>query len=248
MRYIRIGITCVAFVAQAVVAQDVPCPGNLLKNGTFSIGLNVVGNGSMPASTAADWLAASRDPQLVSAGACDPQLTRAGACGTAGYVAMWGNQVVGEAIRQTLATPVEQGKVYHFSACVRDPSASAVGPVRIRVRMSNGPLQSYTTPAVSVGTTTDILTANWTRVTILNWTAPSANLNTITLNPENPQAVDDGTKVSWVHIDNVCLQPADVVQAQKTIAECEKANNCQKCCGCAAHNGQNCTDFKRILW
>jgi hypothetical protein len=236
-------------LAPVALAQNPPCQGNLLKNGTFAAGVTVVGNGSMPASLVDSWSAASRDPQVVSAGACDAQFAAAGACGTAGFIAMWGNQAVGEAIRQTLAQPLEPEKAYRFSACVRYPNPSAAGPVRIKVRMSNGPLPNFTSPGVTVGVTPDITSDQWIRVTLPDWKPPFTGLNTITISPENQYAVDDGAKVSWAHVDNICLTPVDVPQSvYTTIGACEKGNGCQKCCACSDHNGQNCTAYKRVLW
>jgi len=247
-RIIAIGILQVALVP-FTLAQNPPCEGNLLKNGTFAAGITVVGNGSMPSSVVDNWAAASRDPQIVSAGACDAQLASAGTCGTAGFIAMWGNQVVGEAIRQTLVQALDPGKVYRLSACVRYANPSPAGPVRIKVRMSSGPLPSYTSPGVTVGVTPDITSDQWSRVTLPDWKPAVAGLNTITISPENQYAVDDGTKVSWVHIDNICLSPIDVPQSvYTTIAACEQGNGCKKCCACADHNGQNCTAYKRVLW
>lgn len=66
---------------------------------------------------------------------------------------MWGNQVEGEAIQQTMNTPLIAGHTYRLSACARWLSNNPILPqfVRFRVRLSNGPLPLYTTPATVMG-------------------------------------------------------------------------------------------------
>lgn len=175
-----------------------PCFFNVLKNNTFSAGINIVTGsaGSMPPSTVSNWVSAFKDPQIVNLAGCpDP-----------GYVAMWGNQVVGEGIRQTLTASLTQGKKYRFRACVRYANPTVAGPVRFKVRASAGPLAAYATPGQVIGVTGNLGTG-WSNITLPDWTAPVAGLNTITINPENQHAVNQPSKVSWGHIDNVCLQP-----------------------------------------
>jgi hypothetical protein len=184
---------------------------NLVQNGDFSTGLNIVSGsaGSMPPSAVSNWSSAFKSPQLSAGPGCG---------GNAGFVSMWGNQVVGEAVQQTLATPIVAGRTYRLSACVRWLNNSPTLPqyVRFRVRASNGPLPSYTTAATVIGvigqtpstpapTGLGITSTNWTFVTLQNWTAPG-NFNTITINPENALTTNDPNAVSWGQIDNVCLQ------------------------------------------
>lgn len=183
---------------------------NLLQNGDFSAGLNVVGNGSMPGSTVANWSRAFETPQI---SALD-------GCGGPGFISMWGNQAVGEAIQQALSTPLVTGHTYRLSACVRWLSNNPALPqyVRFRVRLSNGSLSSYTSPATLMGilgqptnippiAPPGITSQQWTTVALANWTAPaSSNLNTITINPENDNTANDGNTVSWGQIDSICLQ------------------------------------------
>ena len=199
-RFVVSAIVCL-FVSAALAQPKPPaqCFGNVLQNGNFSAGLKLVGNGSMPGSSVTGWTAASRDPQLVAAG-----------CGNPGFVAMWGNQVVGEAIQQKLSAPLTKGRPYRFSACVKFANASAAGPVRFKVRASSGPLASYTAAASVIGVTGFVNSTDWVTVSLPSWTPGAANLDTITINPENGSAVNSGTAVSWGHIDNVCLQPADL--------------------------------------
>jgi PKD repeat protein len=177
-------------------AQISGCPGNLIQNGDFSTGVVAVGNGNFPPSTVPNWSTAFGTPQIVASMGC----------GNLNFVKMWGNQTVGEGIKQTVN--IQAGHTYRLSACVRVDTSNPVLPnyVRFNVRAwSNPNAITYTGAAPVIGLTGNITATTWTPVTLANWTAP-ANLNTITINPENDNTDDDGNTVSWGWIDNVCLQ------------------------------------------
>jgi hypothetical protein len=56
-----------------------------------------------------------------------------------------------------------------------------------------------------MGVSTDFYSLNsYNTYTLPIWTAPS-NYSVININPENEFAVNDGNKVSWGRIDNVCI-------------------------------------------
>lgn len=178
-----------------VAAQQPGCPGNLIQNGDFTAGM-----------------------QYWSAAFATPQLNNSAGCGNPNFIMMWGNQVVGEAIQQTLSAPLVAGQKYSFSACVKWISQPTPLPpyVRFKVRFSNGSLPSYTTTGAVVGVigqspstpmipAPGINTVNWVTVTLQDWTA-TGNYDTITINPENASSVNSGGQVSWGGIDNVCLK------------------------------------------
>jgi hypothetical protein len=198
MKLIRIALAVLLF-ATACSVQLLPpqskCPGSIVQNPQFTNGINVVGNGSMPPSTIANWTAAFVTPQISAAAGCP----------NPGFIAMWGNQVVGEAIGQTLATPLVAGKRYRFSACVRFVSTPGQTFVRFRVRASNGPLVTYTTPGAQIGISSNIISTGWTTITLPDWIATGA-FNTITINPQNNSSVNAPNAVAWGHIDNICLR------------------------------------------
>ena len=192
------------------VALLPPASCNLIKNGDFSNGVIVVGNGNFPPSTVPNWVSAFQTPQVTSAPGCG---------GNAGFIRMWGNKGVGEAIAQT-NVPIQQNHTYKLSACVKwSNNNSALPPyVRFNVRASNGPLATYTTvtAGAQIGIMGDpsntpsipppgIVSPQWTLVTLANWTA-NQSYNTITINPENNNTASNGTLVSWGDIDNICLQ------------------------------------------
>lgn len=200
-------------------AQTTECPNNLVRNGNFTQGVVVVGNGNFPPSTVPSWTSAFGSPQAVSA---------LPGCGDPNFIRMWGNKVVGEGIRQTVN--IQQGRTYRLSACVKWVPTNNNPPlpqyVRFNVRASNGPI-NYTdvapvaptigiigdptnTPSVSPP---GITSTTWTTVRLANWIAP-ANFNTLTINPENNSLNNSPAEVSWGDIDNICLQevfPPDFV-------------------------------------
>lgn len=202
--------------AQRKVGPSVPLPPaascNLLQNGDFSNGINVVGNGNFPPSTVPNWSSAFLTPQISSGPGCG---------GNTGYIRMWGNKGVGEGIAQT-NVPIQAGHTYKLSACVKWSNNNSTLPpyVRFNVRASNGPLGSYTNNAnaaqigiIGVPSNTPsipapgITSTQWTFVTLANWTAPAnSSYNTITINPENNNTANNGNTVSWGDIDNICLQ------------------------------------------
>jgi hypothetical protein len=198
--------------AQREPQQDDCCPGNIVKNGNFSV-FTITGTSNFPPSTVANWSPRFQTPQIVSS-----PLTP-GCDGKPGFIMMWGNKVVGEAIQQT-NVPIQAGHFYKITACVKvDTSNPALQKyVRFNVRASNGPISSYTAsgptaPTIGIigdvsnsppSTPQGIVTTQWTAVT-LSWRAP-ANFNTITINPENDSSANDGRTVTWGWLDNLCIQ------------------------------------------
>jgi hypothetical protein len=183
---------------------------NLLQNGNFSAGINVVAgsSGSIPPSSVASWASAFGTPQISATDGCN---------GNPGFITMWGNQVVGEGIRQTLSAPLVPGHNYQLLACVKwHDTQNPVLPkyVRLKARISNGALGSYTATAPLsgvFGAGSNITSTQWATIALPPWTAPAGpNLNTLTITPENDNAANDGNTVSWGSIDNVCLMDLNV--------------------------------------
>lgn len=183
-------------------AQTLECAGNLLRNGTFSNGVVVVGNGNFPPSTVPNWTSAFQTPQV----------SAATGCGNPGFIVMWGNKGIGEGIRQTVN--IQAGRRYRLSACVRwvqQPTNPSLPPyVRFNVRAANWPITyiatAPTAPSIGIiGSGTNITSTTWTNVTLADWTAP-ANFSSIVINPENDSTNNNGQEVSWGAIDNLCLQ------------------------------------------
>lgn len=195
-----------------VTCDPPPLPAcNLLRNGNFSAGINIVpsSSGSIPPSSVASWASAFGTPQISAADGCT---------GNPGFITMWGNQVVGEGIRQTLGTPLIPGHNYQLLACAKwQDTQNPILPkyVRLKARLSNGPLPSYTAPGSLIGifgAGSNITSTQWSSFTLPTWVAPAgaASLNTLTINPENDNTANDGNTVSWGAIDNVCLMDLNV--------------------------------------
>ena len=180
-----------------ICIQEVdPCPGNVVSNGGFALG-NVPG--SMPSASVDDWTRSTGTPQVVSAMGCDDP----------GLIQMWGNQVVGESIQQTVT--FKKNHTYRISLCYRwIPTSNPVLPmyVRFKLRASNGSVafgSCATATCDVIGITPTTSSNAWLKVTLPDWVAPK-NFDTLTINPENDSTMNHPDFVSWGQIDNVCIR------------------------------------------
>ncbi len=190
-------------------AQANSCGMNIT-NGNFTDGL--VG-GSLPGTGAVyGWSAAYGTPD-VGAGM---------GWNDAGYVSMWGNLVVGEALQQQLPTPLIGGHTYAIAFGVRPIHSPQNQPyARFRVRASTQPL---TSPGPSTGITIGLTgpitnTSSWTPVSF-TWTAPAGGpYPFFTLSVENNSNVNDGAMTSAGAFDNFCI--IDVTPDFRTPNACQ---------------------------
>jgi PKD repeat protein len=195
-----------ASLQPTVNAQANSCPGNLVTNGDFTNGLTA---GPMPAPGAAsNWSRAYSSPDVNTGAGCQD----------AGFIGMWGNMnpSIGEGLQQTLANPLVSGKTYLVSLCVKwanDPNKQPYA--NFRVRASTSQLTSWGT-ANTVGLAGPINTTNWTPVNFI-WTAPTGGpYPVLTINVENNETLNHGSKTSYGHIDNVCIQELDIITPPTT--------------------------------
>jgi hypothetical protein len=179
------------------------CAGNLVLNGSFSNA--IIGN-----TTNIDQGGTSVPNWKVAYGT--PQITKLFGCEDSGYVHMWGNQVAGEAIRQTGVSFIS-GHKYQIKFCAK--FANLVPPpadqfVRFLFRASNlnlGSPNAVLPVNAIIGTSVNIANVgagNWVTYTMPVWTAP-ANYSILTISPTNSSALNDGDYVSWGDIDNICV-------------------------------------------
>jgi hypothetical protein len=158
------------------------CPSNILLNGGFTNGMT-------------SWSAAYGSPDF----------NWIPACGDSGFVAMWGNQFVGEGLQQSVT--FDSGKTYTISFCGRwaqEPNRPY--PPRYMFRASNtqlvGPQDGNGT---LIGLSELFSTPNtWVPSDQITWT-PSQNYSLLTINVTNQSSANNGDSVTYAYIDNVCV-------------------------------------------
>ncbi len=165
---------------------DCSCNNNLIKDGGFE---NVSVSGSNITSASNPWKPNSYSPQWQ---AID------GPCNN-GVISMWGNQAVFESIIQL--NSLMAGSQYKIKVTVRAVNLNPLEPV-VRLKITSG-ASSQSTPNVSTA---------WTTYTIDPFTAGSSD---IILQPENNSTLNDGAHVSWIQIDNICIEKACDIPDEK---------------------------------
>lgn len=187
-----------------IVCGSIPngCPNNIIRNWSFIDGAvqgDMIYNGSVN-----EWTRAYNSPDVNIRQGCDLE-----GVPNIGFINMWGNRVVGEAIQQDLLTnPILSGHTYRVKLCMRkgnDPYKPL--PVQFEIRASNDPLDNPNcdpgcdiigiTPAIST-------TGTWTQITLPNWFA-TYDYRIITISPTNSSSAYNGDSTSNGHIDNICI-------------------------------------------
>jgi len=174
------------------------CANNLVQNGTFSEGTI---DGDLGGPGALDyWTALQLSPQVISGDYCaDP-----------GAVLMWGNQKVGEGIKQLLN--FQAGQAYEISFCGKwHPEVQP--NVRFLFLASQGALIPGINSEYPVcGADCEemilspILTTSWATYTG-QWT-PSQNYDNLNILVSNNFNINNGSYVSWGIIDDICIRKA----------------------------------------
>ncbi len=180
-------------------------------NGTICITLpncccdedqSIVTNGSFTGGLA-PWIPFAGSPQHQAAVGCD----------ALGSAQMWGNQVVGEAIQQNMTFIA--GQTYQVSYCAKwwnnNPALPPVVRLKMRAATATGATTFTACPAgdCEIVDISPDLTVPF-QTFCFDWT-PANNYSRVIIQPENNFAVNDGNFVSWLHVDDVCIQPTDVV-------------------------------------
>ncbi len=187
-------------VVQCNVPVEGPsCPGpvqncGLVSNSDFAAG---AGSGDMPAATLNDWSALTGSPQVTNSG-----------CGLTRAVQMWGNQFVGESIKQALGTPIVAGAKYQVTVCYRMLDYNPALPPYVRFRLAVSGIDPADYPPVAaydvIGVTPDATSTSSSTYVFPLWTAPHT-AGWLTVNPENEYALDDPNFISWGVIDDICI-------------------------------------------
>lgn len=151
-------------------------------------------------ATSSPWKPGVGSPQYSPSGGCD---------NTAGYTLMWGNNVVGESIRQDLGSGgVKKGQRYDLSFCARlRPSQNNLVPDHVRVRViaynSTLPSRGILPIDATVIYETPTITSNvWQTFTSCSWIADK-DYTKIEILPVNNSSLNNGAFVSWSDVDNV---------------------------------------------
>jgi hypothetical protein len=184
------------------VLCEEPCPGNLIQNPNLSIGATagpMSSQGSM-----ANWQAAYGTP-VVS--------TDFG-CGDPVYVELQGNRTHGSAIYQQMAAPIQKGKVYELTVCVKSVAChncSQVPYIKLRAMAFNNTLPtSGQHPAPDsdiaiIGVSGRIATCDdWTTFVFHRW-RPGRSYNNISISIENSEPIG-ANAISLGYIDNICFR------------------------------------------
>ncbi len=175
-------------------SNDCKCDKNILQDGGFE---NVTAAGTKNNITdgSRPWYRNTASPQWTAG---------PGPCNN-GTVYMWGNRTVGESIVQN-GLSIVAGKTYNIKVTARfiNPSSSSSGFVRLRIAAYNGTGTTVYNPTPVMGITPNISSASYVTHT-LSWTA-TGNYNSIQLHPENDFAQNNGAYVSWIQLDNICIE------------------------------------------
>lgn len=168
---------------------DCNCKSNLLKDPGFTNVTTYPGSSNI-SNTSSPWTAADYTPQYSSLnGACDK-----------GFVLMWGNNTVGESITQNVALPVGTYTV-KFNALYINTS----GPHNpyVQLKIASGSSRSGT----GLVTSSNISSTTWGSYTMtLTISSPTTSL---CLYPVNGNTQNDGAYVSWIQLDNICIEKKD---------------------------------------
>lgn len=191
-------------------AQAETCPNNLAVNGHFQDGLipgDLTGPGNVDY-----WFPIPSEAGGV--GFSTPQVIASDGCAENGAIRMWGNQVVGEGIRQGMTFTA--GQTYQLSFCGK--FTPTVQPnARLRFRATNNPNLIYNynggylpcnLPDCEEIFLSPILVNDWEAYAAPEWT-PQNNYSDLVVTVWNDFAVDDGAFVSWAQVDDICLQAVE---------------------------------------
>lgn len=182
---------------------DCQCSKNILQDGGFQ-NLSVVGSGSTPSnitSSSMPWTAGYNSPQW--SGTIQPGCDK-------GVVSMWGNKTVGESIHQNGLTFTPGVYTVKFTARFVNPtSLSTFVRLKLATYTGSGAPSTYDPAGLA---SANISSSSWQTYTFSFSTAAA---NSISLHPENDYTNNDGAYVSWIQIDNICIEKACQIPDEK---------------------------------
>ncbi|MDB5033506.1 MAG: hypothetical protein JWQ98_747 [Chlorobi bacterium] len=144
--------------------------------------------------------------------ACGTPDARAGnGCSDTGYIAMWGNKFVGEAIKEKLFIRIRKDSLYTCSLCMRaSPDVGRYFRARVVAFSTTPRFDNFhwdiQEPQVALIGSAGTASLNWRTLTFPPWKAP-ADYDSIAINVENDSAdYTNPATVSWGNIDGVNLE------------------------------------------
>ncbi|MBI5021691.1 MAG: VCBS repeat-containing protein [Ignavibacteriales bacterium] len=177
------------------------CPGNILQNGDFTTGLMP---GAMPSpGQVSNWISAYRTPDVaIDSG-----------CGDIGFINMWGNKIVGEAIQQQLPSGghIKKDHLYRIQLCYKwaPPNNNRPYPVSIKVRASVGPLLGPV-GGIEMALTSPTYSTAWITSPQMTWVADN-DYYYVTVSAENQSSVNHGDSTSTGQVDRICIEDLGTV-------------------------------------
>ncbi len=185
---------------------------NIVQNGSVS-GLNPgISSGNLIAG--GPWIPI-KTPQVDNNNGCNNN-----SCNQNGCFAMWGNQVVGEAVAQKLTGAFIAGHTYDISFCSRYTNIFYNPPLSLQqswVKLTaansviNPHLACPNPPTCTTIGQSALMDQNnvWIN-TCITWT-PANDYDYIIFSVENNSASHNLTNVSWAEIDDICIQDVGVI-------------------------------------
>ena len=174
---------------------------NLVNDGGFQ---NLSVGGSLPSNISTSslpWAKGYNTPQWSNTiqPACDK-----------GVVSMWGNKTVGESIHQNGLLFAPGCYTVKFTARFINPTALSTF-VRLNLATYNGTgaPASYSMPSIA---SANITSTSWETY---SFTFTTATANSISLHPENDYIQNDGAYVSWIQLDNICIEKCCKIPDEK---------------------------------
>ena len=173
---------------------------SMIVNGSFSN----LDQGSITPSNQGDWLQGYYTPQINNLAGCEAD----------GALLVWGNAYVSESSYQEGLAFVADS-TYRISFCSRFlyHADKVTTSGRVRIKASNSPyanqLDCPSSDCEEVIVTHDIY-EDWETV-CLDWT-PSQDYSILTLSASNEYSFNDGAYVSFMYIDDLCIEKISVVE------------------------------------
>jgi hypothetical protein len=181
---------------------DCKCNNNILQDGGFEK-LSIVGSGAVPSnisSSSSPWQPGLKTPQWSNTiqPACDK-----------GVVSMWGNKTIGESIFQTgLTIPAGCYTVKFTARFVNPTSLSTFVRLKFATVLASG-MPAYDPPGVA---SVNISSTSWQTY---SFTFTTGAATTVNLHPENDYSQNDGDYVSWIQLDNICIEKCCKIPDEK---------------------------------